>query len=49
MVQLVRGLLLESLVRGSTPLAGGLLLESLVRGWGPTCLAIVHSDLEYWE
>ncbi len=42
MVQLVRGLLLESLVRGSKPLAGGLLLESLVGSWGPTCLAIVH-------
>ncbi len=49
MVQLVRGLLLESLVRGSTPLAEGLLLESLIRGWGPTCLAIAYSGLEYRE
>jgi hypothetical protein len=30
MVQLVRGLLLESLVRGLNPYGGGLLLESLV-------------------
>jgi hypothetical protein len=42
MVQLVKGLLLESLGRGSYPMAGGLLLESLVGGWGPTCLAIVQ-------
>ena len=46
MVLLVGGSLLESLVRGLTPLAGGLLLESLVRGRCPTCLAIVHSGLE---
>ena len=49
MVQLVRGLLLESLVRGSHPLAGRLLLESLVRGWCPTCLAMAHSGLEIRE
>ncbi len=48
MVQLVRGLLLESLDRGSNPLLGRLLLESLVRGWCPTCLAMVHSGLESW-
>ncbi len=40
MVQLVRGLLLESLVRGSVPQGVGLLLESLVGGLNPTCLII---------
>ena len=49
MVWLVRELLLESLVRGSNPLAGRLLLEYLVRGWCPTCLAMAHSGLEIWE
>ena len=49
MVQLVRGLLLESLVRGSNPLLGRLLLESLVGGCCPTCLAMVHSGLEHRE
>jgi hypothetical protein len=49
MVQLVRGLLLESLVRGSNPLLDRLLLELLVRGWCPTCLAMVHMGLEHRE
>ena len=41
MVQLVRGSLVESLVRGLTPLV------ILGKGWGLTCLSIVHSGLEY--
>jgi hypothetical protein len=36
MVQLVRGSLIESLDRGSN-----------LTSWGPTCLAINHSGLEY--
>ncbi len=45
-VQLVGGLLLEPLVRGSKPSGVGLLLESIVRGWVPICSIRVHLGID---
>ena len=46
MVQLVRGLLLQSMVRGSKPSGVGLLLKSVAGGWYPTCPTIDHLGVD---
>jgi hypothetical protein len=46
MVQLVGGLLLEPLARGSKASGIGLLLESMVGGWDPTCPIRVHFGVD---